>query len=412
MTVRKFSFVLLSLLLSFSLYAQSKAGKNSFKKDNILVEYVPVNGGVNLFYVNDKNQKFSVLDNVDFGKSSFTGVQIDKTYFNMKTSGGVTPSVKIDDNSLSITYRIGNKIELCQTYTVPEKNILNIRYTIRNVSKDEHTVSVKSIFDTCLGEWNGTPFSTESKQKINNEYIITNFQKHKSLTSTDGVTGIRFRMDKKFENIAYKCVVAAKPFFENDSFDNHFVEGRGFNTVLSYNNACVGFFFKSRTIKPDAESAFDQRIEFAQAVITSFKKIEDDNEDEKNHRFIEEENEENAKSVEVIKNPSVEESSSTVPAVSDNIEKQTDAKPVETVESITTVENAEQNESVSMPGNQQPVFEQIGAVKEKKNIDRAYARELIAKIKSLEDSGENTSRQEIVKLQSELNEILRQLKDE
>ena len=387
MTLKKLSVFV--LVLSFAVSAFAAKDITQFKKDNILVEYVPHNGGVFLYYIDDDGKKTPVLDTVDYGTSSFVGVLIDKNYFNIRTSGGVAYKCEAKEDRLSVIYNIAKKVQLTVTYTVPQKNLLNIKYDLKNLDGTEHSVSLKSIFDTSLGEWNGTLFSTESKQKIKSEYIITDYQKHKTLTSSDGEIGIRFMMDKDFEKYAYKTVIAAKPFFETDSFDSYFVEGRGFNTVLSYNNSCVGFFFKSRVLKKDKDISFSQRIEFSKAIITSFKEIEDESDLPK---FEENENE----------------------AVKAD-EKTEVILPDQT--SVDSTTKKEESVSVEQEIDYTPVFENISAKdstveKPVKTVDRQRALEIINRIKNLEDSGKNTDRREIMQLQRELTEILKCLKGE
>lgn len=387
MTLKKLSVFV--LVLSFAVSAFATKDITQFKKDNILVEYVPHNGGVFLYYIDDDGKKTPVLDTVDYGTSSFVGVLIDKNYFNIRTSGGVAYKCEVKEDRLSVVYNIAKKVQLTVTYTVPQKNLLNIKYDLKNLDGTEHSVSLKSIFDTSLGEWNGTLFSTESKQKIKSEYIITDYQKHKTLTSSDGEIGIRFMMDKDFEKYAYKTVIAAKPFFETDSFDSYFVEGRGFNTVLSYNNSCVGFFFKSRVLKKDKDISFSQRIEFSKAIITSFKEIEDESDLPK---FEENENE------------AVKADEKTEVILPDQTSVDSTTKKEEVV-------------SVEQEIDYTPVFENISAKdstveKPVKTVDRQRALEIINRIKNLEDSGKNTDRREIMQLQRELTEILKCLKGE
>lgn len=387
MTLKKLSVFV--LVLSFVVSAFAAKDTTQFKKDNILVEYVPHNGGVFLYYIDDDGKKTPVLDTVDYGTSSFVGVLIDKNYFNIRTSGGVAYKCEAKEDRLSVVYNIAKKVQLTVTYTVPQKNLLNIKYDLKNLDGTEHSVSLKSIFDTSLGEWNGTLFSTESKQKIKSEYIITDYQKHKTLTSSDGEIGIRFMMDKDFEKYAYKTVIAAKPFFETDSFDSYFVEGRGFNTVLSYNNSCVGFFFKSRVLKKDKDISFSQRIEFSKAIITSFKEIEDESDLPK---FEENENE------------AVKADEKTEVILPDQTSVDSTTKKEEVV-------------SVEQEIDYTPVFENISAKdstveKPVKTVDRQRALEIINRIKNLEDSGKNTDRREIMQLQRELTEILKCLKGE
>lgn len=387
MTLKKLSVFV--LVLSFAVSAFAAKDTTQFKKDNILVEYVPHNGGVFLYYVDDDGKKTPVLDTVDYGTSSFVGVLIDKNYFNIRTSGGVAYKCEAKEDRLSVVYNIAKKVQLTVTYTVPQKNLLNIKYDLKNLDGTEHSVSLKSIFDTSLGEWNGTLFSTESKQKIKSEYIITDYQKHKTLTSSDGEIGIRFMMDKDFEKYAYKTVIAAKPFFETDSFDSYFVEGRGFNTVLSYNNSCVGFFFKSRVLKKDKDISFSQRIEFSKAIITSFKEIEDESD-----------------------LPKFEENESETVKADEKTEV---ILPDQT--SVDSTTKKEESVSVEQEIDYTPVFENISAKdstveKPVKTVDRQRALEIINRIKNLEDSGKNTDRREIMQLQRELTEILKCLKGE
>lgn len=387
MTLKKLSVFV--LVLSFAVSAFAAKDTTQFKKDNILVEYVPHNGGVFLYYIDDDGKKTPVLDTVDYGTSSFVGVLIDKNYFNIRTSGGVAYKCEVKEDRLSVIYNIAKKVQLTVTYTVPQKNLLNIKYDLKNLDGTEHSVSLKSIFDTSLGEWNGTLFSTESKQKIKSEYIITDYQKHKTLTSSDGEIGIRFMMDKDFEKYAYKTVIAAKPFFETDSFDSYFVEGRGFNTVLSYNNSCVGFFFKSRVLKKDKDISFSQRIEFSKAIITSFKEIEDESD-----------------------LPKFEENESEAVKADEKTEV---ILPDQT--SVDSTTKKEESVSVEQEIDYTPVFENISAKdspveKPVKTVDRQRALEIINRIKNLEDSGKNTDRREIMQLQRELTEILKCLKGE
>lgn len=387
MTLKKLSVFV--LVFSFAVSAFAAKDTTQFKKDNILVEYVPHNGGVFLYYIDDDGKKTPVLDTVDYGTSSFVGVLIDKNYFNIRTSGGVAYKCEAKEDRLSVIYNIAKKVQLTVTYTVPQKNLLNIKYDLKNLDGKEHSVSLKSIFDTSLGEWNGTLFSTESKQKIKSEYIITDYQKHKTLTSSDGEIGIRFMMDKDFEKYAYKTVIAAKPFFETDSFDSYFVEGRGFNTVLSYNNSCVGFFFKSRVLKKDKDISFSQRIEFSKAIITSFKEIEDESD-----------------------LPKFEENESETVKADEKTEV---ILPDQT--SVDSTTKKEESVSVEQEIDYTPVFENISAKdspveKPVKTVDRQRALEIINRIKNLEDSGKNTDRREIMQLQRELTEILKCLKGE
>ena len=135
MTLKKLSVFV--LVLSFAVSAFAVKDITQFKKDNILVEYVPHNGGVFLYYIDDDGKKTPVLDTVDYGTSSFVGVLIDKNYFNIRTSGGVAYKCEAKEDRLSVVYNIAKKVQLTVTYTVPQKNLLKNIYLSQKNKKDE-----------------------------------------------------------------------------------------------------------------------------------------------------------------------------------------------------------------------------------------------------------------------------------
>lgn len=453
MNLKKLAIFIFTTFFTLNTFAAATRGY-SLKRHNILVEYVPQNYGVLLYYVDLEGKKTPVLDTINFGISSFTGVVIDQNYYNLKTSGDVTGVPELTERTLAITYNIAKKITLKITYSVPKKNILNVQYEIKSIDGVRHNVGVKSIYDTCLGEWNGVSMFTEAKSKIDSEYIINDFTNHKALTSTDGATRIKFFMDKDFGKNAYKAVIASKTFFETDSFESSFTEGRSFNTVLNYNNSSVGFFFKSRVIDKNKSAKFNQQIEFFQFKIAPKKTVADDNMDKRIQRYEEDEeatneiteeyefdieneviesNEELAnKSEEIIKeshNQEVtlredkkdEETSFKEEIISDNREIQPpmpgptlpdeERGAIEQNAENSTSQTSSNAEALSPTPVEQTSTVEAETVQVKKTVDKERAMEIINRIQSLEDDGTNTNRVEIIQLQAELNQILKELEE-
>lgn len=378
-------FVLISaLLMSFSCFALTVNDSVTIKNGIAAVEYVPYNGGVFL-YAEGVNKKYvPLIDTVDYAASSFIGVAVDKTYYNLRNSGGVKYDYTIEDNVLSIVYNVKNQIQLTVTYKINKKNIIDVKYSVKNLESVKHSVSVKSVFDTVLGEGKDGAYLTAVKNKINSEYIISDFEKHKYLTSTDQKVAIRFLFDSIYQKYAYKTVIAAKPFFDTSVFEGRFVEGRGFNTVLSYNNSCVGCFFKTMKLNPDEEKSFEQKIEVLRNEFAISENEDDDdvygaagNGDEGNYFSSE------IKSADDV----IDESKD-----SDVSENTKDAEKVLTEEpAVVPVIHAEKTSEI--------------------NFSKEEALELIKKINSLEDDGSNTNAEEIEQLQKKLNEVLLYLKN-
>ena len=365
-----------------------------------MVEYVPYNSGVLLYYSdpNDKAYaKVPVIDTLDYANSSYIGIAVDKRFYNVHNTSGITYSYSNDGDTLTVNYQIKKQILLSVEYTVSSKNILSIKYHVKNIDSDAHSVMLKSVFDTIFEEFNGGFYSTESKKKIKSEYIISDFDRHQYIESSNKVVSIRFLLDENFSKYAYKAVVAAKPYFESDIFEGRFVEGRGFNTVLSYNNSAIGFFFKTLKLNAGEEKTFVQRILFSK---TEFAFPDDLDEEPEQNVFVDGESDsENETQSAVTKFVPVDNAADYKPDVPSAVEEDDEEETVDVKTEVKTPV------SVSKP-------EQDNAVTEaRRNALKKEASSLIDRIEKLDDDGANTDQAEVMRLQAQLDQILRQLKE-
>ena len=387
---KKIFSVISIFLFSVCLFAQSKKDGYVLQGKNVIVEYVPYNGGVIYYYTDPNDKAYSkaaVIDTVDYANSTFIAVSIDKKTYNLHNSSGITYSYTNDGKTLTVIYQIKKLIELSVHYTVSNKNVLTVSYSVKNIDSKNHTVMLKSIFDTVLEEFNGGFYSTDAKKKLKSEYIISDFEKHGFVDSSNGVLSVRFLLDENFSKYAYKVVIAAKPYFESDIFEGRFVEGRGFNTVLSYNNSAIGFFFKTLKLNPGDEKTFVQKMLFAK---TEFVVPEEFDDDSDKNLYDEGEN----KTSTVVND--------FVPA--DNAE---DFKPsvIETEPETETVENAVENPAVDISEDSVTVQKPS-----KPKVNKKEIQKIIDRINEIEDDGSNTSREEVIQLQIELDRLLNQVK--
>ncbi|MCR5613600.1 hypothetical protein [Treponema sp.] len=409
---KKKIFLVLSLLtLSLSFLS---AAKPVLKNENLLVEYINVSGGVFIYYVDGKGQKTAVVDTVDYANSTFIGVAVDKKYYNLKSSGGVSYSCNEGENSLTISYNINKKIVLDVTYSAnsKERNVLTIKYTIRNVDDAAHTVSLKSIFDTVFGDWRGGHYATAVKSNINKECIISDLKRHRYLACSDGITKLSFKLDGDAARSVYKVVVAAKPFFETLSFDGNFVEGRGFNTILSYNNSCVGFFFKSEKLAAGDEKTFTQKLVLTRDEIFDSRPPASEADLAQEYRISEEgryvtsdDDEEDIEEVEEVKEAAVPVTPAPVKKTVKKEQPKVEEIAEESEDSQTEVITPAETAVTDIP------TETIRKQESSRVIDKEYARKLIERINALDDTGKNTTQSELLLLQAELNEVLKMLKE-
>lgn len=394
-TVIAFGF---ACLAAFSQEAV-KTEKILLQNDNIRVEYVDFNGGVFLHSIEGKN-KTPVIDTVDYAGSSFIGLGIDRHYYNLRNSGKVKfAGAKIEDK-IEVIYTIDGKVILTVDYSIQGEDVLNIKYSIQNIDSQVHNISFKTIFDLILGEWQGGLYATDIKTKINSETIISDFRKHKYVLASDGVTGVKFILNDDFAKNAYKVVVAGKPYFENDAFEGRFQEGRSFNTVLSYNNSGIGFFYKSVVLEPEQEKIYSQNILFLKSNLTAAGK-------NKPSEF------QLSKEASEIEEKFYQK---TYADSCENEKTECDSNKNEKDEALNEeVSEGEVKEDESKETSEEEVKSEVqeknSSLKRLSDEDRAYALKLIEKINQLQESGENTSRSEVMRLQTELNLILKKLID-
>ena len=75
----------IAMLPLFSVFAGTKKDSLVLAKKNVMVEYVPYNSGVLLYYSdpNDKAYaKVPVIDTLDYANSSYIGIAVDKRFYN------------------------------------------------------------------------------------------------------------------------------------------------------------------------------------------------------------------------------------------------------------------------------------------------------------------------------------------
>lgn len=448
MNKKKLILLTCVFFLSASLFSQTAV--TVINEQNVQIEYSPLNDSVFLYYLDSRGKKTPVIDLVEYAYSTFVGVLIDGKYYNIKQSSGIDTKVNVEENTLVVQNVIANKVSVDIYYKIKKNNVLSLTYKVTNIDKKTHTVSIKSVFDTILGERRGGSYTTAVKSSIDSEYIISDLKKHKRLISTDGKIGISFILDDKIQKDVYKVVIAAKPFFHTDGFENQFVEGRGFNTILSYNNSSVGFFYKQKTLSAKASVSYEQNIIFSGDVVKLYKNLSSAESSYNQEDFFEDDNEsinetsEEEKSIQEgsvqNENDFFEEDFSNEKKLSNNDsdnsfemkdtynpsnsddeisveEKKLEQVKPESVEKQTEVKSQEQinqPKAELKPEVVSPVVEnptQIQPEVQKPKIDKEYALKIIERIQQIENDGSNTNRYEIIKLQTELNLILKQLED-
>ena len=166
---KKKVFSILLFTLAFNLF--SAENQNILRKGNIFLEYIDLTSSVLIYYENSRGVKTPVIDTIDYGNSSFIGISVDNRYYNLKTSGGINYSFALECDSLTVSYDVGKKIMLDVIYTIQDDNVLSINYVVKNFDSKDHAVSLKSVFDTVLGEEKGGIYSTAIKSDINSEYF-------------------------------------------------------------------------------------------------------------------------------------------------------------------------------------------------------------------------------------------------
>ena len=330
-------------------------------------------GSFNIYAKNEYGREIPLLANNEGFVSSFSSLKIGKNIYRLNKDASVSKSVRKLNDSCQLVYKVENKSQVVIDFSVisafidnNNADIIKVNVYVTNISENNRNMTFKSVYDTVLGEGSAYHFYTTSDKTIQSSKKITNIEECKSIISSNGDSSIQFVLFGNTVNKPEIVTLANKDSIVLGAWIPEIKEGESFNKILAYNNSSVCINWPS----------FDLNSKETQ-MFTYYIAVGVNGEKPLGVEYVNSLNptEESVKSPKTMSLPVIEQ---------EPVKNKTIFEPVEK----TSVE-------FIVP----PITDN--------QLDPVYIQGLIDKINSLQSDPENVDRDEIRRLNAELDSILK-----
>ncbi|MCM1321113.1 MAG: hypothetical protein NC041_05025 [Bacteroides sp.] len=213
-------------------------------------------------YDADAGKSVPLLSAID--NSSYTKffLKYGKTVYALDQNSGVEITQKLTDSGVSVQYTVKDKAAVTFSMTflssAPDKeaDIIQCVLSLRNISASGVSCALKGVFDTCLGELTSRHFSTASHVSLNNEHQFFSMAKDKWVRTSNGSVSMQFILDGENISDIETVTVANRDILLSDTWMPPVVVGRRFNSLYSYNNSALSIHWKPQKLSPQQTVSF------------------------------------------------------------------------------------------------------------------------------------------------------------
>ncbi len=368
------------------------------------------NGSFNIFSKSDSGKRTPLFSSVNSQPVKFF-LKYDGTVYDLNGNPDIAREIRQTQNGAQIVFSLSGffqiAVDLSFVSTVPEdgEDAVLMRIYSTNLSGRTRKLSVKAVFDTVLGENLPSHFSCEDGRKISTETLLNydDLKKARYILSSDRENSVQFILYGK-EISPIQNVLAANPeVMENLEWNGREKTERGFNSINLYNNSAVMITWQEKLAKANSTVSDDFYI-FTAA----------DGRMCRGEKFISDYDvAENSKTAEEkpysMQTDLLKETAENYPRK--NTEKATaETVPENGAKNGASQKDTAQEASLSSKSEKRTDVDFIVAPLDDYKIDPEYIQSLIDKIDSLQSDSENIDKEEIERLNAELDAIFKVLR--
>lgn len=235
----------------------------TLQNGDMMIELDGRTGGYCLYAIPETGSKIPLLSTRESLTSSYFVLQIDGRDYVLTKRNGIKTSSRRTPYGGQMVYQIGSKAQLIVDFsfmpsiaTSTRVDMLRVTLYTINLAKTTKTMAVKGIFDTYLGEGDGSHFSTKTMGKINREKQYTAFYDEQWITSENARASIRFILSSQRLGTPETVTLASSGKVMSQMWKPSIDESKGYNSASSYNNSAVGVNWKPATVDPYQVEAY------------------------------------------------------------------------------------------------------------------------------------------------------------
>lgn len=250
---------LLVFLLTFALFAQDVVIENG----NIKMIFHEYSGSVSLYTKSKKTGNFiSVIDNSNYSVNSGFYLKIDNVSRKLERSYDIDIRVEPKDYGASVVYEIKNQAEVEVAFSTFASNLsmvadcIKVDVSVKNLSTQSHDYSVKAVFDTLLGEASKNHFFTASINPLCTEKSFNSFSNQKYIATTNGFDTIGFLLYGTSISEPELIAVANRDALLSKEWLPKVREDVGFDSINTFNNSALSILWRTVNLDPLSKGDF------------------------------------------------------------------------------------------------------------------------------------------------------------
>ncbi len=337
-------------------------------------------GTFRLYAVNKDGTAVPVLVDYDGFTSTYFMLRAGKAEYKLNESNGVGSGAVKTDTGGKLLYAIPKTADVAIEFTFMKTNpdrdddMLRVKITVTNREPRTDTFAVKGVFDTVLGETTGIHFSTARTKSVNSETQYRTMKNERWIISQGSGYGVQLLLDGGDITPPSVVTLGNKDIISLPLWEPVATTTRSFDNVMSYNNSAVAVNWEKTAVKPAESSS-----------VVFYIVVSADGENPEGGAYL-------ASLAGAGGLSAAEPDGRPAPAAvnqSDTAVKQPAPQPVSDAKPKTGVP--------------------FDVITEEK-LDPEYIRALISRINALEDDDKSVNRDELLRLNAELDAILAKLR--
>ncbi len=360
-------------------------------------------GTFSIYMENSKTSKYvPILNSLDSSSGTRLYLKAGSFVHVLSKNAGIPVSQYLTDTGFHIEYTIKNLalVTLNFTFVSSEDGVLGefadviiADIYVTNTSGKTDSFALKAVFDTVLGESVARHFTTKTFPVVNEEMAFSSMYADPWIRTSDGTNSMQFLLDGDTITRPLSVTLANRDLLLTDVWNPTLIPGRGFNSLFSFNNSAVCIHWNSYRISPKLQSAIRFYITAASneqtpadtssSFFSGGKAAEISTEIMTVQEMAIEE---------IIEPPVVYEVTGKTPVDDKGSFQQPEKEPVDDV----SVQDTNPYEYTK------PITQE--------QLDPAYIEALLAKIEGFESDSTDIDREEILRLNAELDAILEYLR--
>lgn len=228
----------------------------SLKKGMFRFKVKPNLGSYNISVTNNKGKVIPTLSTVEEFTSTLFYLKTPKKIYKLQPENNIKTGVEKTENGLTITYSIANVADVSVDFECFQSSIerdfdtIKTTITITNKENKKDEFALKQIIDTVLGEASAQHFYTSDDTPVKNEVLYRDLKGQKWFTSKNNSAAMQFVFKGADATEPEMIALANYATLAKTGWEPDMLSFRTFDTVLSYNNSAVGVIWPAVKILP------------------------------------------------------------------------------------------------------------------------------------------------------------------